>query len=45
TGSVAAARRLATHTKLKSRVAWRNYDRDMKALDARARAAISIIAP
>jgi len=43
TGSVAAARRLATHTKLKSHVAWRNYDREMKALDARARAATSII--
>jgi soluble lytic murein transglycosylase-like protein len=43
TGSVAAARRLASHTKLKSRVAWRSYDREMKALDARARAALSIM--
>jgi soluble lytic murein transglycosylase-like protein len=43
TGSVAAARRLASHTKLRSRVAWGAYDRDMKSFDARARAAISII--
>jgi Transglycosylase SLT domain len=43
TGSVAAARRLASHTKLRSRVAWRVYDREMKALDARARASMSIM--
>ncbi len=43
TGSVAAARRLASHTKLRSRVAWGVYDREMKAFDARARAAMSII--
>ena len=30
TGTVAAARRLASHTKLKSRVAWGAYDREMK---------------
>jgi hypothetical protein len=43
TGSVAAARRLASHTKVRSRVAWGVYDREMKAFDARARAAMSII--
>jgi soluble lytic murein transglycosylase-like protein len=42
-GSVAAARRLATHRKLRSRVAWGAYDREMKALDAKARAATSIM--
>jgi len=44
TGSVAAMRRLATHRKLRSRVAWRGYDQQMKAFDARARAAVSIMA-
>jgi soluble lytic murein transglycosylase-like protein len=43
TGSVAAARRLAAHAKLRSRVAWRSYDLQMKALDARARSGMSII--
>jgi len=43
TGSVAAARRLASHTKLTSRVAWGVYDREMKVFDTRARAAMSII--
>ena len=43
TGSVAAARRLASHTKLKSRVAWGVYDREMRGFDTRARAAMSII--
>jgi soluble lytic murein transglycosylase-like protein len=42
-GSVAAARRLAAHIKLKSRVAWRAYDQQMKALDARAKASLSIV--
>jgi len=43
TGSVAAARRLAAHAKLKSRVAWRSYDLQMKAIDAKARQSLSII--
>jgi soluble lytic murein transglycosylase-like protein len=43
TGSVAAAHRLAAHKKLKSRVAWRGYDQQMKAFDAQARAALSIM--
>ncbi|SDR61919.1 Transglycosylase SLT domain-containing protein [Rhizobiales bacterium GAS113] len=43
TGSVAAARRLASHRKLRSRVAWRSYDQQMKTLDARARSSMSII--
>jgi hypothetical protein len=45
TGSVAAAHRLATHRKLRSRVAWRGYDLQMRAFDARARASMSIMAP
>jgi soluble lytic murein transglycosylase-like protein len=43
TGSVAAARRLAAHKKLRSRVAWRGYDQQMKAFDARARSGMSIM--
>jgi soluble lytic murein transglycosylase-like protein len=43
TGSVAAARRLATHRKLRSRVAWRGYDQQMRSFDARARAGMSIM--
>ncbi|MFI4995749.1 MAG: lytic transglycosylase domain-containing protein [Hyphomicrobiales bacterium] len=43
TGSVAAAHRLAAHRKLRSRVAWRGYDQQMKALDLRARAGMSIM--
>jgi hypothetical protein len=43
TGSVAAARRLAAHKKLRSRVAWRGYDQQMKVFDARARASLSIM--
>jgi soluble lytic murein transglycosylase-like protein len=43
TGSVAAARRLAAHRKLSSRVAWRGYDQQMKALDTRARGSMSIM--
>jgi hypothetical protein len=43
TGSVAATRRLAAHQKLRSRVAWRGYDQQMKAFDARARASVSIM--
>ncbi|MFI5013682.1 MAG: lytic transglycosylase domain-containing protein [Hyphomicrobiales bacterium] len=43
TGSVAAAHRLAAHRKLRSRVAWRGYDQQMKAFDARARASLSIM--
>jgi soluble lytic murein transglycosylase-like protein len=43
TGSVAAARRLATHRKLRSKVAWRGYDAQMRALDAKARASMGIM--
>jgi hypothetical protein len=43
TGSVAAARRLAAPKKLRSRVAWRGYDQQMKAFDARARSGMSIM--
>jgi soluble lytic murein transglycosylase-like protein len=42
-GSVATARRLAAHSRLRSRVAWRGYDQQMKAIDAKARAAMSIM--
>jgi soluble lytic murein transglycosylase-like protein len=43
TGSVAAMHRLAAHKKLRSKVAWRGYDQQMKAFDARARAAMGIM--
>jgi hypothetical protein len=43
TGSVAAAHRLATHRKLRSRVAWRGYDQQMRAFDEKARASMSIM--